>query len=285
MSLRGDLKSQASQCLVFWSGMAHRIAFGLGMALLAGLAQSQVGPRLEFDVASIREVLHNKGKYRVEEPGLDLSGDRFTLQTSLKGIIAAAYGMKDHQISGPAWLDANAFQILAKAPPDTTEEQVRLMCQALLADRFKLSFHRTQRTMPVYALVPAKGGPKLSGNGDPASGAQAKIKSKPGRIASPRASMVWLADALARPLGRPVLDKTGIDGKFRIVLDWTPGDGEAQNGKPDKPKAAGRTGSGKTFAPSIFTALQEQLGLRLEPQKGMVDVLVIDHIEREPTEN
>ena len=206
-------------------------------------------------------------------------GNRFTLTTSLRGIIRTAYSLTDQEISGPAWLDANAFQITASAPPDSTDEQLRLMCQSLLRERFRLAFHHTQQQQSVFALVAAKGGPKLK-VGESIGGM--KIKSKPGRIASPGASMVWLADALSRPLGRRVLDKTGLAGNFRIQLNFSLPGGDAQSAYMEKPQGKDKTRAENDTPPSLFTAIQEQLGLRLEAQKGMVDLLVVDHIERKP---
>ncbi len=119
-------------------------------------------PRPEFDVAAIREVPHSKGKFKIREPNLDLAGNRFTLTASLRGLIEVAYDVRELQVSGPAWLDSNAFQIVAGASSDTTNEQVRLMCQSLLAERFGMEFHREKRRELIYALVPAKGGPKAN---------------------------------------------------------------------------------------------------------------------------
>ncbi len=111
---------------------------------------------------------------------------------------------------------------------------------------------------------------------------KAAIKSKPGRIASPGASMMWLAEALSRSLGRPVVDKTGVAGNFRIALSWTADGVDPKNAKFGK---AAKSSGANDSPPSLFTAIQEQLGLRLESQRSLVDVLVVDHIDRTPTEN
>lgn len=237
-------------------------------------------PRPEFDVAAIREVPHSKGKFKIREPNLDLAGNRFTLTTSLRGLIEVAWDVREIQVSGPAWLDSNAFQIVAGAPSDTTNEQVRLMCQSLLVDRFGMKFHREKRQELAYALVPAKGGPRLITS--VVNEARSTIKSKPGRIASPGGSMMWLAEALSRTLGRPVVDKTGVTGNFRILLSWTADGVDPKSAKFGK---AAKSAGANDSPPSLFTAIQEQLGLRLESQRALVDVLVVDHINRSPTEN
>ncbi len=270
-----------------WQGRIG--AHGLATALVAaGLLAAQPAP--EFEVASIRQVPHSKARFRVGEPSLDLVGGRLTTQDSLKGLIEVALDVRGHQIAGPPWLDADTFLVEAKAPSETGTDQTRLMCLALLRERFHLTFHREQRLLSVDALLPAKGGPKLRSAADADNSAAAakaanKNKSKPGRIISSRATMTWLTDALARQLGRPVVDNTGISGEYRILLDWTPGAGEVVSDKPAKTKPGDSTAKKKESAPSIFTAIQEQLGLRLVARKALADVVVIDHVDRTPTEN
>ncbi len=258
----------------------HTVLVRSGCLLIAcavtALSQAALPPRLEFDVAAIREVPHSKGKFKIQEPELSLAGSRFSLAGSLRTLIETAWNLRQSQISGPAWLDANAFRIDAQATPGATDEQLRLMCQYLLRDRFGLTFHLERRQQPAYLLVRGKAGPTLTAS--TATGASI-IKSKPGRIASASASMPGLADALSRQLGRPVLDETELSGEFRIVLNWTPIGQDAPSAKVRKAQK-----SQKDF-PSLFTAIQEQLGLRLESQRAVVDTLIVDHINRTPTDN
>jgi uncharacterized protein (TIGR03435 family) len=200
---------------------------------------------------------------------------RLTIRNaSLKFCIEWAYGVKDYQISGPGWLDSEHFDIVAKAERGALEDRLRQMLQALLADRFKLSLHRETKEMPVYALTVGKEGAKIH----PVK-ADGKSRTGGGRghLTGQKISMPQLADLLTvgaqRELGRPVIDKTGLKGAFDIALNWTPED----------PRPAGETEAAP--GPDLFRALQQQLGLRLDSQKGPVEILVIDHVERVPTEN
>ncbi len=176
-----------------------------------------------------------------------------------KALIAYAYDVREFQISGgPGWLGSEEYDIVAKPDGDVGGDKVLAMAKSLLAERFKLSLHHESKEMPVLALVVAKGGPKLQ----PAAGHGPEVRGGRGRFVARNVTMGLFAAQLAgRVLDRPVLDRTGIAGEFDITLEWAFDPG-ADNG------------------PSIGTALQEQLGLKLEAQKGAVDVLVIDRVER-----
>jgi Protein of unknown function (DUF3738). len=185
----------------------------------------------------------------------------------MKLLIEMAFGIDDYQISGKNldWLSSQLYDVEAVPAGDSplSYEQLRLPLQQLLAQRFHLTFHREWKDMQGYALVVAKGGPKL---------AAAKDISTTGYILrdglrSPSISMRTLAAMLAHPLGQPVMNKTDIAGNYDINLHFAP------DGSTDSPDA------------SIFTAVQEQLGLKLEPQKVPVEMLVIDHLERTPSTN
>jgi uncharacterized protein (TIGR03435 family) len=148
------------------------------------------------------------------------------------------------------------------------------MMQTLLAERFKLVPHRETRQLLMYSLVIAKNGLKIH----PTEDGQGRTSSRPGRLEAAKITMQRLADLLAHSLGLPVVDSTGVKGVFDFTLQWSPGEAPtiaAANGT----EAAGVGG------PSIFTALQEQLGLKLMSEKGPVEILVVDHIEKAPTEN
>jgi uncharacterized protein (TIGR03435 family) len=213
-------------------------------------------------------------------------GGRLTATITVKTLIERAYGVRSdfHQLVGaPAWVDDAKYDIVAKADeledisklsPDQEDAYIKRQnqrVQSLLADRFQLKFHSEVRQLPVFALVVAKGGPKLqAAKAGQASGFYA---GHPGRLNCAGVSMSELADDLPEDgVSRVVLDKTGLTGRYDFKLRWTPDDTPADAAAPD-------SGEG-----SIFTALQEQVGLKLEPQKGPVEVLVIDHIER-PSEN
>jgi uncharacterized protein (TIGR03435 family) len=185
---------------------------------------------------------------------------------SLRDLIQQAYRVQRSQISGPSWLDTERFDITARIPPQPGRQQLPAMIQSLLADRFLLRLHRESRQLTAYALGVAKGGPKLE-----------KAQSETGLRNSSRnarahangsVTMASLAEFLSRGLDRPVVDRTGLAGFYNVTLDWAA-------------DALENAASG----PSIFTALQEQLGLRLNAVKAPVEILIVESVERSPTEN
>jgi len=171
---------------------------------------------------------------------------------------------------------ANQMKALSRDQRRLLNQQ---MVQQLLADRFKLAVHRETKELPAYALVVAKSGPKLTATKD--TGGGKGTSSGDGHLTATGLTMARLAQTLtqilSRELGRVVIDKTGIVGEYDLSLTWTPDDrsAAAANTSKDTPDLPG---------PSIFTALQEQLGLKLESTKAPVETLVIDHIE-EPSAN
>jgi uncharacterized protein (TIGR03435 family) len=197
---------------------------------------------------------------------------------SLRRLIDLAYRMKAFQVSGgPTWIDSARFDIEGKAQdPHATEAQLRQMLQPMLAERFHLVFHRESKELPLYALVVAKGGPKLLPPHDPSRPGGVDFRMGGTQIIGTNAPILGLADALSERLQRTVVDKTGVDGRYDFKLAFTPDDrltgfGE-DNVNPD-PEGA-----------SLFAALSEQLGLKLEGSKGPVEIFVIDRAER-PSEN
>jgi uncharacterized protein (TIGR03435 family) len=194
----------------------------------------------------------------------------FTNQT-LKRLIERAYGVKPFQVTGPGWMETVSFDIAAKYPPNTTNDDRSLMLRTLLEDRFKLAVHRESKEMPGYALVVVKRGFKLK----PVEPGGSDTNSKGGRVrtlTAKKTSMAQLADFVARTLGEIVVDKTGIDGVYDFELRWANDDQTSKDSDADG-------------TPTLFTALQETLGLRLQPQKVRVEIVVVDHVERAPTEN
>jgi uncharacterized protein (TIGR03435 family) len=195
--------------------------------------------------------------------------------TTLADCLRFAYSLtSDSLIAGEGWIKSkeHRYTIVAKGSPETTRDEMLLMLRTLLTERFKLEFHREPREMSYYALVPSKKGPKIElattdGQGPNESNGG-------GRIVRRQLSMLMLATLIARfeLRGATVLDETGLKGLYGVNLQWTPG--ADVNANPDG--AAG---------PSLFTALQEQLGLRLEAKKGPVEVMVIDRAEKNPVEN
>jgi uncharacterized protein (TIGR03435 family) len=192
---------------------------------------------------------------------------------TLRAILETAYDIREFQIlGGPGWVNSDRYDILANSPegPAADMMSTRLRLQGLLKQRFKLEAHRENRELPEYALEVGKGGTRLlslaGSNTSPATGIQRSC----GKMIGTNTTMANLTVYLARQLDRPVLDRTSLSGKYSFQLQWTPDTGPCPGGSDD--------------SPSIFTAVQEQLGLRLETTKGPVDTLVIDHAEK-PSEN
>jgi len=235
--------------------------------LIALCAMACAQPK-EFEVASIHPTPPQPPGTMSIGMSIDKGMMRATGMT-LKFLIEEAYDVRDFQvIGGPSWIGSLQYDINAKVDGEPTDEQMRTMIQSLLADRFKLQVHRDKKEMPCYALVVGKAGSKLKA---PEMDAEGKPK---GSMSMSRGSFTGqgmpvkaIAHAVEQVLGRAVIDKTGLTGTFDFKLDWT----------PDEARTDGE-GS------SIFTALQEQLGLRLENTRGMVDIVIVDRLEK-ATEN
>lgn len=232
----------------------------------AGLAQSA------FDVASIKP----GGPVRPDglldiNLGTVVHGMVTLSNATLSECILFAYGFSsEEQVAGPDWIRERAtrFQIAAKAPPDTGPDQIRLMMQALLKERFRLEAHREPRRIAHFDLTVGKNGPKMPvSEGD---GPSERRDYGRGRLSYRRLSMDRLAALLSRQLKEPVFDRTGLRGAYDVELNWTPED--------SPPGDAGKQ-------PEIFGALQQQLGLKLERSKEPVEVLVVDRAEKSPVAN
>ncbi len=237
-------------------------------AALSSLAGAQAPA---FEVASIRP--RNTADAGRGRSSIDSAPGSLTIRNAgLSSCIKWAYHVMDYQISGPAWLQIDKYDITAKSTGPAPMEQLRQMLQTLLAERFQLQVHRETKELPVYALVAAKSGPKLH-KADPDG--NTGMKGDNGSFVFHGTSMPQFAEDLSTlsQVDRPVLDRTGIPGVFDFNLKF----GESN----DEMKRALITGDGA----SIFTLIQEQLGLKLEARKGPVEMLVIDRVERAPTEN
>ena len=246
------------------------------------LAQSSpVHPTFDsFDVATIKATPADWGKNSyVRMEGAQFVGKNQTVNNLIEG----AYNLTPRAVSGgPAWVDSDSYDILAKTPGEVrpNRDEQMAMLRTLLADRFKLKFHREQKEFSIYALSVAKNGPKLKEGKEPPGDPRPLIfYLSPRAVMLPgrNASMADLASAFQRAaLDRPVVDKTGLAGRFDFDLEWTPEESQF-NG-------AGLKGTAESTQPELFTAIQQQLGLRLEAARGPIAVLVIDHVER-PSEN
>jgi len=208
-----------------------------------------------------------------------------TTNTTLNDLITFAYDVHLRQVAGgPSWMESERFDITAKpeAPGIPNVTQLRTMAQKLLAERFGLAFHREKREMPAYVLTAGKGAPKLTKNESggllPGFGGRG-----PGSIGVRNSTMAEFAGFLqARILVRPVVDQTGVTGKFDFSLDWRPD--LAQLGPPPGGGPPPQLPPEVEARPDLFTAIQEQIGLKLESAKAPVEVLVIDKVQK-PSEN
>jgi uncharacterized protein (TIGR03435 family) len=230
-----------------------------------------------FDAVSIRASAPD-----ARGGGFNLSPGRLTAKNrNLKDLVAFAYHLHDYQLSGgPGWTDTERYEIVATFPATTTDEQRARMMQAMLADRFSLVIRRDSKEISGYALVAGKYGPKLHVADGSEHGMMLGRDQATGQrtLTANSAKLADLASILADLLNRPVEDKTQLAGIFDFKMEWTPGSvGEGlmkEAAEKQEPPADGQTG------PSIFTALQESLGLKLETRKISVETIVIDQAEK-----
>jgi uncharacterized protein (TIGR03435 family) len=248
----------------------------LAAAVTGLLAQLPVAHK-EFDVVSVKPSApdeHNSFMIR-NLPG----GSLRIAGAPLRMLIMQAYDVKVFQIAGgPDWIRTERWDILGKA--EGVEGQIpmalrRTMLQALMADRFQLKVHTETKEMPVYALVADRKGSKLV----PTAAAEAQFRTGDGSLTVKKGSAAALTAWLSRALSRVVIDKTDLKGEYDYTLEWTPDPGEGGPESIGLPPGAPRPHV-DTNGPSLFTALQEQLGLRLVSQKGPVEIIVIDSVER-----
>jgi bla regulator protein BlaR1 len=274
------------------ASVAGPVAIGVVNAPLAK-AQAQDASRLAFEVASIKE--NHSG--RLGTDGFQVAHGALTIRNvSLKMLVQASYHVQGAQIvGGPSWLTTDRYDLLAKGKAEATNQQVYSMLQPLLAERFKLAVHNETRELPIYSLEVVKTGTKLAkrGDGDCAAisvtataqlecGAVGTVGNlQGGFMMGRRISVRAIATALSSILDRSVVDKTGLSGTYDLNLSWAEAGAQRpvpENGEQTRPADASE------LPPSIFTAVQERLGLRLVSTKGPVEVLVIDHAEK-PSEN
>ena len=256
------------------------LSLALLLASSVAAAQGPSGPA--FEVASVRE---NKSGLNAGSSTSRPGGSYNATNMTLRGLLWVAYGLPTQRvIGGPNWIDSTRFDIAAKAAGDLNSEQFGVMLRSLLRDRFKLVVREEKRDLPVYALVVVRRdgvlGPRMRPNpldcSDPVALKKARteaaptsirpceLRFTPSRMQLGVVKIAAMIDNLSEVAGRPVVDRTGLNGTYDIDLQWAP-----------TPDADGV---------SIFTAVQEQLGLRLEPSTAPLDVVVIESAER-PTEN
>ncbi len=221
-----------------------------------------------FDVASLKPSPPPTGELYVANLGTARNGEVAVTNGTLADCVKFAYGLVgDEQLAGPDWIKSKEvrFDLLGKAPRDTPRDQLLLMLRTLLTERFHLAFHTEPRSFAHFVLTVAKNGSKLKEvTPDPTP---PRSTYRLGRLTYPQTTMSTLALLLSRQMRSLVLDRTGLKGFYEVDLQWTPENAQAETG------------------PTIFTALQEQLGLRLEGRRDAVDVMVIDRADRVPVEN
>ncbi len=245
---------------------AITVAGMIGLVSQTAFGQSQPAP-LAFDVASIKPSQSGSPSGGVRVQAGNLTGKNVTL----KQLMAYANDIPGYLLLGPDWIDFNGYDVTAVAKNSPSVTELRSMLRTLLEDRFKLKTHREAREIPAYWLVVAKGGPKLR---DPKeeytfnSAFAGKSPFRPGFTAIfSNKSLPEFAERVGRPMDRPLLDKTGIQGRYWFQLEW-----------PDEPGQAGR--QYLMVGTKLLTALQEQVGLTLEDGKAMVEILMIDSAEK-----
>ena len=225
----------------------------------------------QFDVASIR--IHQTEPEAIDRQRMDSVPGSVTFQkVNLRDCIQWAYEVKDYQIEGPTSLASEKYDIRAKAGEPVPMPVLRKMIQNLLESRFHMQFHRETREMPIYELLTAKGGPKLH-KAEP--GGNTDMRAGNGSFQFRSMSMQQFAEGLAglSAVARPVLDRTGISGSFDFNIQF---------GSPLEMKMAM---NGSEGSPSIFTLMQEQLGLQLKAGRGPVELFVVDAVDKAPLEN
>jgi uncharacterized protein (TIGR03435 family) len=271
--------------------------FAVCLALTPLAAFSQTTPEpTAFEVVSIKaaEAMTGPG-IRI---GISQDKGRVTMSNvTLNIILMQAYRLKQQQLVSPAWMESTRFDIVAKLPEGATKEQVPAMLQTMLSDRFKVKIHKESKVLPIYAMVVAKGGPKLKETD--AEGGLRMMMSPKGREMEGKTTLSRLADSLSNTLDRQVIDMTELKGAYEINLTWSPDDSDNQRmrggpGGPGPGRGPGGEGGDPhgdpkstdgPDAPNIFVALQEKLGLKLDPRKAPVDIVVVDQAEKVPTEN
>lgn len=283
------------------------IALPIGLGVVRGQAGTvtNTGAAVnlpKYEVASIKPAASDEGRsiFRLTPDGMAMQG------VAMQMLLRTAFGVEPDRIIGaPSWVSSKRYDIEAKVAPEDAPKLEKIkaedrsaMLLPLLVERFNLKYHHETRDLPMYTLVVAKGGPKLTaskeGSASDASGTGAgapkgpanmrgRMMMMPGRIEGQSATVDVLARMLSPQLGHTVVDKTGLTGNYDYTLQWTPDDAAmpmaggpagGPGGAPGREANAAEAGG-----PSLFTAIEEQLGLKLDSTKGPVDVIVIDHLD------
>jgi uncharacterized protein (TIGR03435 family) len=266
------LQRAKSRAQFLFSAAVFAVAIGAFGQAIASTPQPAAAIAFAYEAVTIKPDDTGNSYFKLTPDSFSMGG----MPTWV--LIRSAYGvLLEHQVAGlPGWakserisveakMDQETAAALAKLPPMERWKQQQLMLQALLASRFALKAHRESRELPIYVLTVAKGGSKLKKTAPDGLGGNATHAS--GKYAAHEISLQALAANLSFTVGRVVVNKTGLDGGYDFTLEYAPENADASDPRP-----------------SLFTALEEQLGLKLESSKSPVDVIVVDHIER-PTKN
>jgi len=236
---------------------------GLAIPLLATAQPHETPPA--FDVASVK--LHSASNL-LGTMMQELPGSLQYRKVNLIAVIRRAYGVETQQVVAPTWMSTEVYDIEAKLSPDTAAPRLQLMLQNLLAERFHLQVHRDKKQMIAYNLIVAKDGLKMHPSETGRLGYR-PFSDGSSRHLRGKITLPILANNLSGILGRPVADQTRIDGLYDLDLNY----------------ADESSTQGLSNYPGIATALEEQLGLRLESKKALLDMIIVDHAEKIPTEN
>jgi uncharacterized protein (TIGR03435 family) len=282
-------------------------------ALVTACAAVWAAAPVEFEVVSIKPAKPmTMGKMMV---GMNADGAmlRYT-NVSLKDCIREAYQVRDYQIQGPDWLESERFDIVAKLPAGSNKKQIPEMLQAMLAERFHLAVKQGSEEHAVYALIAGKGGPKLKkaevetspkpderhvGGMGGKNAMMMRVSPEGVHLMAPSATLGGLAEMMSHFAARPVVDMTGIPGEYDFELTFAPetmrampfgggpGGGPGGGAKMGPPPGAGERDAAEAPAepaPSIYDAVKAY-GLKLEPRKAPMETVVVEHVDRMPTEN
>lgn len=267
---------------VLWAAwMACLIVLSCGLTVAQSIDKAS-----SFDVASVKPSTVDSGSILRGGPGTSSPGQITYQRVPFIMIFRIAYPVERYQIIGPEWMGTQEFDIVAKMAQGTTRDQFRAMLQNLLAERFQLTFHHELRDSDVFELLTGRNGPKMSETEPDSPEEEASsgwtvlgipkvpmiqmLRGYVVRITGVKQPIRGLATILGNQVHRPVLDRTGLKGSYSFTLEFTVE-------RPDTPVGAA--------VPDVFSAVEEQLGLRLKPHRTPMDVLVIDHLDKSPTAN
>jgi uncharacterized protein (TIGR03435 family) len=243
----------------------------LALTLMLFLAGRGAAAQSAFDVASIRPA-ETKGEWIQVVPG-SVTMRNYRMMSCIRW----AYDIQEYQVSGPGWLTEVSFDIVAKAGTAASDAELRRMMQALLAERFKLAVHRETKEMQGLILTIGKNGHKLEPN--PVEGSPS-FKTGKLNLTGNGATLSQMTEFLSRQMRQPVVDQTGLTGRFNYFLDVS------QHITEEVQRSAGPNGGPPPDAASLIAqAIQAQLGLKVEPRKVPVEMLIVDRLEKSPTEN